>query len=174
MSSLAADYCRNTLWPWKACDDTKRRRITPLSQGKVQSQHFSEIHAKTLKNFYITIVLYTSAVLFLKMTLLVGYYRVLAVQNSRKVYIAAIILVGGWSVSQLGVAIFGCSPIHGFWDFSVKTHCINTTVMWYTNVAGNIATDLIVIILPIPAIVKLNLPNRQKWYLVGIFILGTL
>jgi hypothetical protein len=46
--------------------------------------------------------------------------------------------------------------------------------MWYTNVAGNIATDLIVIILPIPAIIKLNLPSRQKWYLVGIFILGTL
>ncbi|SPJ75756.1 related to integral membrane protein [Fusarium torulosum] len=126
-----------------------------------------------LRNFYITIVLYTSAVMFLKMTLLVGYYRVLAVQNSRKFYIAAIVLVGGWSVSQLGVAIFGCSPIHGFWDLSVKTHCINTTVMWYTNVAGNIATDLIVIVLPIPAIVKLNLPNRQKWYLVGIFVLGT-
>lgn len=118
--------------------------------------------------------MYTSAVMFLKMTLLVGYYRVLAVQNSRKLYIAAIILVGSWSVSQLGVAIFGCSPIHGFWDFSVKTHCINTTVMWYSNVAGNITTDLIVIILPIPAIVKLNLPSRQKWYLVGIFILGTL
>ncbi|KIL85448.1 hypothetical protein FAVG1_11405 [Fusarium avenaceum] len=140
------------------------RHVTTLKDGELLFY---------LRNFYITIVMYTSAVMFLKMTLLVGYYRVLAVQNSRKLYIAAIILVGSWSVSQLGVAIFGCSPIHGFWDFSVKTHCINTTVMWYSNVAGNITTDLIVIILPIPAIVKLNLPSRQKWYLVGIFILGT-
>ncbi|KAJ4267513.1 hypothetical protein NW762_003620 [Fusarium torreyae] len=45
--------------------------------------------------------------------------------------------------------------------------------MWYTNVAGNIATDLIIILLPIPAIVRLKLPRRQKWYLVGIFALGT-
>ncbi|KAF5026593.1 hypothetical protein F66182_1319 [Fusarium sp. NRRL 66182] len=129
--------------------------------------------AKFDQNFYITIVLYTSAVMFLKLTLLAGYYRVLAVQNSRKIYIAAIILVGGWSISQLDIAIFGCSPIRGFWDLSVKSHCIKLKVMWYTNVAGNIVTDLIVLLLPIPAIVRLNLPTRQKWYLVGIFALGT-
>ncbi|KAF4966332.1 hypothetical protein FSARC_5960 [Fusarium sarcochroum] len=48
-----------------------------------------------------------------------------------------------------------------------------TTVMWYTNVAGNIATDLIIILLPIPAITRLKLPRRQKWYLFGVFALGT-
>jgi hypothetical protein len=46
--------------------------------------------------------------------------------------------------------------------------------MWFTNASLNIATDLAIIILPMPVIRSLNLKRRQKQALAGIFAIGGL
>lgn len=38
----------------------------------------------------------------------------------------------------------------------------------------HIATDLAILVIPVPALVGLNLPTRQKIVLMGIFALGGL
>jgi hypothetical protein len=108
------------------------------------------------------------------MTFLVQYYRILAVQRMKKIYIAAIIIVGCWSVSQLLVSVFVCQPINAFWDFSVQGKCVPNIPQWYINAAGNIITDITVFLLPLPIIMRLKLQKTQKWVLVGIFCLGFL
>lgn len=45
---------------------------------------------------------------------------------------------------------------------------------WYINAAGNIATDLAIFIMPLPALSKLQLGKKQKYMLLGIFSLGFL
>src|SRR5690349_17485815 len=118
--------------------------------------------------------MYCAALLFLKLTFLFQYYRVLAVQQMRKVYIASIIIVGGWALSQVLVGIFMCIPISGFLDSTIDATCVPTTTQWYVNAAGNIITDLVVFALPLPAIWKLNLPKPSKIVLLFIFSLGFL
>lgn len=108
------------------------------------------------------------------MTFLFQYYRVLAIQKMKKVYLGAMILVGGWSISQILVQTFVCTPIASFWDKSVNGTCIPNYPQWYINAAGNIFTDLLVLLLPLPAIAKLKLAKGQKLVLVGIFCLGFL
>lgn len=44
--------------------------------------------------------------------------------------------------------------------------------MWFTNAAINIATDFIIILLPMPVIKSLQLARRQKLALYVIFAIG--
>ncbi|OBR04232.1 Integral membrane protein [Colletotrichum higginsianum IMI 349063] len=125
-----------------------------------------------MRTFYVTIVFYNAALAGIKMTFLFQYYRVLAVQRMKKVFIAAMIIVGAWSVSQILIAIFNCSPIPAFWDKSIDGSCIPNYPYFYINAAGNIATDIIVFVLPLPVINKLSLARGQKYVLLGIFCLG--
>lgn len=112
--------------------------------------------------------------MMIKLCFLFGYYRVLAVQHMRIVYIAAIVIVGAWSLSQVFVGIFICTPIQGFWNTSIESKCIPNIPQWYINAAGNIITDVAVFLLPLPALWKLTLPKQQKMLLLGIFCLGFL
>lgn len=121
-----------------------------------------------------SIVFYCAALLAIKMGFLFQYYRVLAVQHMRIVYLVAMVIVGGWALSQTLVGIFTCTPINGFWDKSIESKCIPNLPQWYINAAGNIITDIAVFCLPLPAIWKLNLAKPQKLLLLGIFSLGFL
>lgn len=126
------------------------------------------------QEFYLSIVFYCGALLFIKLAFLFQYYRVLAVQHMRVVYIVAIIIVGGWALSQLLVGIFICTPIEGFWNSTIESKCIPNIPQWYINAAGNIITDVAVFALPLPALWSLNLAKGHKYVLVGIFSLGFL
>jgi hypothetical protein len=119
-------------------------------------------------------VLYCAALFFIKMTFLFQYYRVLAVQKMKNVYIASIVIVGGWALSQVFVGIFTCNPVSGFWDKSIPSKCIDNIPQWYINAAGNIVTDVVVFALPLPAIWSLQLAKPSKIMLLCIFSLGFL
>src|SRR6266511_3333345 len=122
--------------------------------------------AVMFKTFYVSINLYTSCLMAIKMTFLLQYYRVLAIHKYRRIYIAAITIVGCWSLSQILVGIFICTPISGFWDQTVKATCIPNEPQWYANAAGNIVTDIAIFILPLPVLSSLNLARPQKVMLI--------
>lgn len=108
----------------------------------------------------------------IKTTFLLQYYRVFARPMVRNVIIAAGVVIGGWSTSQIFLAIFACTPVSAFW--TGEGTCIDNLPAWYVNAAGNIITDLIVLILPLPVIKNLNLASHQKIILLGVFCLGFL
>ncbi|OLN96006.1 hypothetical protein CCHL11_07084 [Colletotrichum chlorophyti] len=122
--------------------------------------------------FYVSIVFYNIALLAIKMSFLCQYYRILAVPRMRRMYAVAMVIVGAWSTSQLFIASFQCLPVEGFWDKSVKARCIPNQPQWYVNAAGNIATDIAILTLPLPIFWQLALPRKQKLILIGIFSLG--
>lgn len=126
------------------------------------------------QDFYVSIVLYCAGLLFLKLTFLFQYYRVLAVSlQMRLVYWVAIFIVGAWALSQTLLGIFACTPVAAFWDKSIPdARCIPNLPQFHINAAGNIITDVAVFALPLPAIWKLNLVKAQKVVLLAIFSLG--
>lgn len=118
---------------------------------------------------------YNAALFATKLTFLLQYWRVIAIQNMRKIFYVAMFIVLGWGISAVFVEIFICKPISAFWDpKGTPGKCIPNLPQWYINAAGNIITDLIVFILPLPVIGKLNLAKGQKYSLLGIFCLGFL
>ena len=87
-----------------------------------------------------------------KMTFLFQYYRVLAINNMRRVYLATMVVVGGWSVSQIVLQFVLCIPLSKFWQFTPGGTCIPNYPYRYVNAAGNIITDIMVFLLPLPAL----------------------
>ncbi|RYP88500.1 hypothetical protein DL769_000267 [Monosporascus sp. CRB-8-3] len=122
--------------------------------------------------FYLSIVFYNATLTSVKLTFLLQYYRVFDVHKVRRAIIVALVIVGCWCISQLLIVIFTCSPIEKFWIPSLPGTCIPNLPFWYINAAGNLATDVAIFLLPLPALGSLNLRKPQKIFLIGIFSLG--
>ncbi|KAL2271334.1 hypothetical protein VTJ83DRAFT_705 [Remersonia thermophila] len=128
---------------------------------------------KYFRTFYISIVLYNASLTATKLTFLLQYHRILGnTAGMRKVIVIAFVLVGLWSISQLLVVIFTCTPIHKFWLPETPGTCIPNLPFWYINAAGNIVTDVIVFCIPLPSVTRLKLRRGAKLALIGVFCLG--
>ncbi|KAI1753919.1 hypothetical protein F4782DRAFT_494399 [Xylaria castorea] len=81
----------------------------------------------------------------------------------------------GYLVAFLIVTIFQCYPIYGawtFWDGSFKGHCNNVHLQSWIQAGINIALDLLVVILPLPALANLTASGKKKVQLLLMFSLG--
>jgi hypothetical protein len=91
----------------------------------------------------------------------------------RRLYFAAFVVVVTWSTSQVFLAAFACMPVSAFWDSTASdAKCLPTLPLLYSNAAGNIATEVAVLALPLPVLGALNLPRPQRMMLIGVFSLG--
>lgn len=68
--------------------------------------------------------------------------------------------------------IFQCTPVPRAWNKAIPGTCINNEYFWYANAGFSIATDLIILFIPMPLIYGLQVPRIQKAALVLVFALG--
>lgn len=126
---------------------------------------------------WISLLLYNIAVLFTKLMFFFQYYRIVQqIRTLKIIYAIIMVLVTIWSVSQIFVTAFTCVPIQGLWDMSIPATCdsLGPSAQQYLNSGGNIVTDVIILVLPLPVVWRLKLPRNQKLVLVGVFSLGFL
>jgi hypothetical protein len=72
-------------------------------------------------------------------------------------------------------SVFSCTPVSFFWGKDIHGgHCINLMAFWFFQASFNIISDIAIIILPIPVLNTLNLPKKQKYGLIFVFIMGGL
>jgi hypothetical protein len=110
-----------------------------------------------------------------KMSILLQYLRVFPGRPIRRVcwsLFAIVAIAGVWAI---GTAILTCLPIAYNWDGSVVGgRCLPLKPLWFTNAALNIATDLSILLVPMPVLKSLKLPRKQKIGLFIVFALGGL
>ncbi|KAI1385873.1 uncharacterized protein F4822DRAFT_414361 [Hypoxylon trugodes] len=125
------------------------------------------------KMFYALTITYNTTLLFIKFTLFFQYYRLIQeIPHYRVFYLTVMAVVGGWVVAQEFILIFSCTPIHAYWDHDPTAKCLDGNITGWMNAVGNIVTDIIILVLPIPVVWKLNLKKGRKWAVIGIFALG--
>jgi hypothetical protein len=83
-----------------------------------------------------------------------------------------VIIIGGVILSAL--QMFQCRPVAYLWDKTLSGTCTKAQAEWYTNAGFNLATDIACLALPIPVLLRLQLPKKQKISLVLVFLLGGL
>lgn len=71
-------------------------------------------------------------------------------------------------------AWLNCVPVAKFWDSDLDGYCLDREALWFSNSAMHIASDLVILFLPIPVIKTLQLPRRQRIALMMVFALGGL
>lgn len=169
---------RYALWSRQASGCGRYDTALEILPGKTRREAVAAINARARRQltcpqgFYVSIVLYNASLTFIKATFLLQYYRILGTGKMRRIITYASVFVGLWAISQLLVATFNCSPIPKFWLSDLPGTCIPNLPFWHINAAGNIITDVIIFVLPLPALGRLNLRRGQKYALIGVFCLG--
>ena len=75
------------------------------------------------------------------------------------------------------VSIFQCIPVQAAWvgwDGTVLARCVNANMLGWISGGLNVVLDALVLVLPLPGIIKLVMPWELKLRILLIFGLGSL
>lgn len=113
---------------------------------------------------------------FAKTSILVFYHRIFPTKNFRIAIWILIAYVAGYSAASVFVNIFSCDPVAASWDYelALTAHCINRPAFYFAQAALGIIADFATLIAPIPMMMKLQLPMRQKVGIAGLLMTGGL
>ena len=116
--------------------------------------------------------MYTAGILSFKASALCLLQRIFPGRRFRQTLWAIGIFVLAYSLVQIFATIFQCTPIKAIWDPSVKGRCIKTNDVYLVCSSLNIATDVIILAMPMPKLWKLQISRTEKMQLSIIFALG--
>ncbi|KAI0887771.1 uncharacterized protein GGS22DRAFT_154240 [Annulohypoxylon maeteangense] len=127
------------------------------------------------KLFFTMQIVWAISTSLVKFSILVFYLRVFSVLN----YIRfsawfLIITVACWMVSNAIARGFQCTPISKVWDDSLPGHCLDTVALFVIGSVSDVVLDFLILVLPLPAIVRLQMPLSKKILVAIIFALGGL
>ena len=72
------------------------------------------------------------------------------------------------------VALFQCAPMESIWNIEVPGHCIKVLAFFRAETAINLATNVAILLLPMPMIWHLHMALRRRLLLIGIFASGVM
>ncbi|TQN64198.1 Satratoxin biosynthesis SC1 cluster protein 4 [Colletotrichum shisoi] len=128
-----------------------------------------------MMDVYLAAAIYTLCGSFAKVSLLIFYFRLSPQRWFKQAVWASLAIIAAYSVAIFFALVFACDPIAMSWDITItEGTCINRPSLYIAAAAANIISDLILFALPIPIVVKLQIPRRQKIGLFFIFAVGSL
>ena len=117
------------------------------------------------------------SLVFSRISILLLFRRIFTYRWTKRaiqIVLVLVIAIGIWLVISVCTA---CVPLEAFWNWSLfwttKVYCQPGNI-WWANAALHVASDLVIMALPMPVLSALKLPRRQKYALVGVFALGFL
>ncbi|KAI9673626.1 MAG: hypothetical protein M1817_002263 [Caeruleum heppii] len=129
----------------------------------------------SLKALYAFNLLYTNAIPLIKISILLLYHRIFAIPSFRKWMYPCILFLVLFQVSTTLVDIFNCTPIKASWDKTLpNARCVDPPTLYMATAGINVATDIIILLIPLPLIWHLRIHNRQKAALTLIFGVASL
>jgi hypothetical protein len=146
-------------------------------------QHGMGLHASTVplpsialmaKYLLIAEILYVLNLVWTKLSFLMMYCRIFKFPYFKR----WAFLIGGfiiaWVVCVTFLLLFICVPVQKAWLPDLPGRCINRLGPWIANATSTIATDLAILVLPIPQIWILQLRREEKIALTLVFGVGFL
>ncbi|KAF9638831.1 pth11-like integral membrane protein [Lasiodiplodia theobromae] len=120
---------------------------------------------------------YAATVSSIKISILFFYHRVF---TSNDLAFKISLLVGGFLSSAYPIIIWVtmgncCSPITYYWNqfHGAEGHCIDVNTFYLALGIINMVNDVIILTIPIPQILKLQMSTRKKAAVCGIMLLGS-
>ncbi|KXJ94865.1 hypothetical protein Micbo1qcDRAFT_221338 [Microdochium bolleyi] len=132
-----------------------------------------EDQREAMKLFYISQVTYKTSINLTKASILLLYLRIFgSIRWFRNACVLVLTCVAMYWLASLAGTLFQCTPIQRAFNPSIPGHCINNLKFWYANAGFSIATDLIILVLPMLPVTTLEIPRVQKMALMFVFTLG--
>ena len=110
---------------------------------------------------------------FTKVSILLLYLRVLTHEYIRKISWWTLAFVVLYNVWGLGMYLTMCIPLQKMWDSDLEGYC-HPWEVWWALTYLHLITDFVIFLIPIPVVVTMTVPLRQKIGLLVVFTLGLL
>ncbi|KAH6855567.1 hypothetical protein B0I37DRAFT_58362 [Chaetomium sp. MPI-CAGE-AT-0009] len=124
-----------------------------------------------LKFLLVAILSYNMGMNVVKLGFLFQYRRIFQGDVIQRICFWFIIYVCLWACVQATLLGLSCLPISIIVPSMAKS-CLDTLPVWYFSSGMSMATDILIFCIPIPSVLKLQLPLRQRIWVLGIFCLG--
>jgi fucose permease len=123
---------------------------------------------------YAFTLLYNPALMATKTSVLVFYLRITksAHQILRIASYAVLAVVNIDGVVLFFLIAFQCNPVSSTYASNPQAKCLNIVTLYLCSAPVNIVANLAILVLPIPVLTGMHLPQRQKTVLVFTFSLG--
>ncbi|KAJ5337701.1 hypothetical protein N7452_004429 [Penicillium brevicompactum] len=132
------------------------------------------ISLQQLKCLWAAIPMYNASLAFTKFSILFQYLRIFPGRPFRIACYVMMAIVAAYSSWAIVSGYVNCVPVAKFWNHDLPGNCLNFEAVWFFNASMNIATDIALLMLPMPLLSQLQLPRMQKFALIGIFAIGVL
>ncbi len=127
------------------------------------------------KVIYALVILYSLAVAFPKLSILALYLRIFTEKPYRISTWVLAAIISGTAIAVSLATIFQCSPVQYAWDKSLPEGTCTDVASFYVYCSvPNVITDVAILLLPIPMILRLHTNQSQKVGLSLVFLLGTM
>jgi hypothetical protein len=113
----------------------------------------------------------------IKASILLFYRRLFTLRNYLIVNNLLFSVVVTWAIAFTLVVIFQCNPVSTIWtqfELDYVPHCINQHSAYLGIAVSDLILDLLIFALPVPVVIQLRLPLKQKFAVAGIFLLGSM
>ena len=145
--------------------------IYQVGSGR-RNEHMTHDYLQLLT---VSTLMYIPTTILSKVILCFFYYRLSPATWYRySVYFTGVICVG----SLVGIwfsVMFSCNPVAASWDqrLVAEATCLNRPPIYITQAAFGSVTDFMLLILPIPTLIGLQMNKKKKLGLIGLFSVGS-
>ncbi|KAK1674509.1 hypothetical protein BDP55DRAFT_176661 [Colletotrichum godetiae] len=115
---------------------------------------------------------YVTAVMFIKISLLLMYRRIFPGRGFKIAALVLGLLTIGWWLAIVFVCVFQCTPVAKAYMPWIEGTCIDLKASFIGNAIPNILTDVAILCLPIGQVWKLQVTMAQRLSLCFMFLLG--
>lgn len=112
---------------------------------------------------------------FIKLSILWLYLRIFPKGVFHRWVIATMVFITLSVVILIPMVIWQCVPISATWDLNRNNaQCLSISGVAYANAGVNVATEIAILILPIPLVYKIRVSRSTKFALYALFSAGVL
>ena len=110
----------------------------------------------------------------IKLSILLFYRRLFSTKRFKLATVIVGVIVLLWWLAVILVQVLQCRPIQGIWDPTLPRKCINETLYYIGVAVPNVATDIIMLCLPVRMVWRLHASLVHKVALTLTFLTGGL
>lgn len=124
---------------------------------------------------YLSEIFYCLVIHFIKMSILWLYIRIFPETSFHRYFIATMVFMTISLAIFLPMVIWQCVPIDAIWNFQRENaQCLSISGVAYANAAVNLATEVAILVLPLPLLQRLRVSISKKIALYALFGAGVL
>lgn len=107
-----------------------------------------------------------------KSSILIFYKNIFTVRWFRWTVYGMLGVVAVWTLSFTLTNLFTCYPVTPLIEFFYGNKCMETVPMWLSVVITDLIVDVAILCMPVPMVLKLHLPWKERLAVLGMFMLG--